>query len=114
MQPKSPKLLDDIRTAAAYILDKTRNKSLAEYTSDDILRPAVERHFEIIGEALNRLIRLDPNTAGKITDAPQIIAFRNVLIHGYDAIDDSRVWDAVQNSLPTLQDQVTELLNDMD
>ncbi len=54
----------------------------------------MERHFEIIGEALNRLAKLDPDTAGRITDAAQIIAFRNVLIHGYDAIDDSRVWDA--------------------
>ncbi len=113
MQPKTPKLLDDIRTAAAYILDKTRGKSLADYTSDDILRPAVERHFEIIGEALNRLTRLDPDTAQRITDAVLIIAFRNVLIHGYDAIDDSRVWDAVQHSLPTLHDQVTTLLADV-
>jgi len=43
------------------------------------------------------LTRLDLDTAGQITDAAQIIAFRNVLIHGYDAIDDSRVWDAVQH-----------------
>lgn len=110
MQPESPKLLEDIRTAAAFVLDKTRGKSLADYASDDVLRPAVERHFEIIGEALNRLTRRDPDTARQITDAPQIIAFRNVLIHGYDAIDHTRVWDAVQHSLPTLHDQVTSLL----
>jgi len=89
MQPESPKLLDDI------------------------LRPAVERHFEIIGEALNRLTRRDPDTAENIKDAAQIIAFRNILIHGYDAIDDSRVWDAIQHSLPTLYDQVTTLLGDV-
>jgi uncharacterized protein with HEPN domain len=72
----------------------------------------VERHFEIIGEALNRLNRIDPDTAAQITDAAQIIAFRNVLIHGYDAIDDSRVWDGIQHSLPALHSQVTELLKD--
>lgn len=114
MQPESPKLLEDIRTAVVYILDKTRGKSLTDYTSDDILRPAVERHFEIIGEALKRLARLDPDTAGTITDVAQIIAFRNVLIHGYDAIDDRRVWDAIQHSLPMLHEQVVTLLSDVD
>ncbi len=111
MLPESPKLLHDIRTAAAYVLEKTEGKSLEDYTTDDLLRPAVERHFEIIGEALNRLAKLDPATAGRITDAAQIIAFRNVLIHGYDAIDDSRVWDAIQHSLPALHSQVTTLLD---
>ncbi len=110
MLPESPKLLHDIRTAAAYVLDKTQGKSLEDYTSDDLLRPAVERHFEIIGEALNRLTRLDPDTGARITDAAQIIAFRNVLIHGYDAIDDSRVWDAIQHSLPALHNEVVALL----
>ena len=111
MLPETPKLLHDIRTAAAYVLDKTQGKSLEDYTSDDLLRPAVERHFEIIGEALSRLTRLDPDTAGQITDAAQIIAFRNVLIHGYDAIDDSRVWDAIQHSLPVLHAEVATLLD---
>lgn len=113
MQPESPKLLEDIRTAAAYILDKTQGKTMSDYISDDLLRPAVERYFEIIGEALNRLTRLDPETAETIKDAPQIIAFRNVLIHGYDAIDDRRVWDAIQNSLPTLHGQVITMLGDV-
>jgi len=113
MRPESPKLLEDIRAGAAYILDKTRNKTLSDDAGDDLLRPAVERHFEIIGEALNRLTRLDPETAGEIKDAAQIVAFRNVLIHGYGAIDDHRVWDAVPNSLPTLHDQVMTLLDDV-
>ena len=112
MQPESLKLLEDIRAAAAYILDKTRGKSQEDYVNDDLLRPAVERHFEIIGEALNRLTRLDADVAADIPDASQIIAFRNVLLHGYDAIDDTRVWDAVQHSLPTLHEKVLELLGD--
>ena len=94
MQPESPKLLEDIRVAAEYVLNKTQGSSLDAYLADDVLRPAVERHFEIIGEALNRLARRDPSTVARITDHAQIIAFRNVLIHGYDAIDHRRVWES--------------------
>ena len=85
MRPESPKLLEDIRAAAEYILRVTRGKTMADYLADELLRPAVERKFEIIGEALNRLVRHDPAVAQSIHDCAQIIAFRNVLIHGYDA-----------------------------
>ncbi len=112
MQPEAPKLLEDIRAAAAYILDKTGGKTLDQYLADDLLRPAVERHFEIIGEALNRLGKHDPASLEQIPDHVQIIAFRNILIHGYDAIDDRRVWDAVRSSLPALHRQVENMLKD--
>jgi uncharacterized protein with HEPN domain len=53
------------------------------------LRQAVERNFEIIGEAVGRLAKLDPDTSSRIGQYAQIIAFRNLLIHGYDLIDDA-------------------------
>lgn len=87
MQPRSLKLLEDIRDAAAFIRDVTRSRTLAEYGSDRLLRQAVERNFEIIGEAVKRLAQHDPATVARIGDYPQIIAFRNVLIHGYDLVD---------------------------
>ena len=110
MRPEAPKLLEDVRCAAAYILEKTNGKSLDDYLADDLLRPAVERNFEIIGEALNRLGRGDPQTLEQIPDHARIIAFRNILIHGYDAIDDRRVWDAIVNALPQLLRKVQGLL----
>jgi uncharacterized protein with HEPN domain len=110
MQPDSPKLLEDVRVAAEFILRVTRGKTLADYRANELLRPAVERHFEIIGEALNRLSKRDPQAAAQIPDHPQIIAFRNVLIHGYDVIDDRRVWDAIEHSLPSLHRQVRTML----
>jgi uncharacterized protein with HEPN domain len=110
MRPESLKLLEDVRAAAAYIVDHTRDKTLDDYLADDLLRPAVERHFEIIGEALVRLRKGDPDALLLIPEHVQIIAFRNVLIHGYDAIDHRRVWDAIQNSLPQLQQTVVSLL----
>jgi len=112
MQPDSPKLLEDIRAAGNYIVEKTCGRTFEEYVRDDLLRPAVERHFEIIGVAMHRLGRCDPAVLAGITDHAQIIAFRNVLIHGYDAIDQHRVWDAILHSLPVLLQQVEGLPKD--
>lgn len=73
----------------------TAGKTLADYSSDPLLRSAVERQFEIIGEALNRLVRMDARIAAQIAQHRQIVAFRNVLIHGYDAISDEVVWGII-------------------
>lgn len=75
-----------------------------------MLRSAVERQYEIIGEALNRLRRHDPVTAALISECDRIIAFRNVLAHGYDAVDDRISWDIVENKLPVLRDEVARLI----
>jgi uncharacterized protein with HEPN domain len=91
MQPETPKLLADIIDAAGFILDRTRGKTLDDYRLDRPIRQAVERNFEITGEAVNRLTRLDPSVAAQISSTARIIAFRNVLIHGYDLIDDKEV-----------------------
>ena len=112
MHPKAPKLLEDIRACAAYVLDVTRDLDLSSYFDNDTLRFAIERNFEIIGEALNRLSKVDPHTAQRIPDYLQIIAFRNVLIHGYDALNHNRVWQIVQENLPALHLQVLSLLHE--
>jgi len=106
--PKS--LLWDARDAATAIADMTAGKSFADFDSDIVLRSAVERQVEILGEALGRLARLDPMLAARIPDLRQIVAFRNVLIHGYALIDRARVWRAVQDDLPGLRATVDDLL----
>jgi uncharacterized protein with HEPN domain len=60
----------------------------------------VERQFEIIGEALNRLLKEAPDLANRVPDLARIVGFRNVLIHGYAVIDDGRVWEIVTTLLP--------------
>ena len=112
MRLESLVLLEDVRQAAELILQFTAGRNLQDYTSDPMLRSAVERQFEIIGEALNRLAKSDPPTASRISEYQQIVAFRNVLIHGYDVIDDRIVWEAVQDRLLTFYDQVQALLGE--
>jgi uncharacterized protein with HEPN domain len=110
MERKSPKLLEDIRDAVAFIREVTASKTLDDYRRDRLLRQAVERNFEIIGEAVTRLVKIDPATAAKIGAYQQIIAFRNVLIHGYDLIDEAQVWEVIGQNLPTLESEVSALL----
>jgi uncharacterized protein with HEPN domain len=104
--------LDDIRAAAAFIRQVTDGKTLEAYCADRLLRQAVERNFEIISEAVGRLARLDPDLAVRIGEHPQIIAFRNVLIHGYDLVDDAQVWQVITHDLPRLEQQAHELLRE--
>ena len=112
MQPKTPKLLDDIRDAVAFIRQVTHGKALDAYRAERMLRQAVERNFEVLGEAVNRLTHIDPETAARIGDHPQIIAFRNLLIHGYDLIDHAQVWGVITQDLPRLEQQVLQLLGE--
>jgi len=110
MERKSPKLLEDIRDAAAFVRQAVENKNLDDYRRDRLLRQAVERNFEIIGEAVGRLAKVDPATAARIGQHAQIISFRNLLIHGYDLIDETQVWEVIRLNLPTLEAEVTAML----
>jgi uncharacterized protein with HEPN domain len=110
MHARSPKLLEDIRDSAAFVCEVTQGRTLAQYSADRLLRQAVERNFEIIGEAVRRLAQVDPDSAERIAQYPQIIAFRNILIHGYDLVDHALVWSTVQTQLPALLRDVQALL----
>jgi uncharacterized protein with HEPN domain len=112
MRPESRKLLVDMRDAAKKIAAFSRNTSQEDYLADDELRWAVERGFEIIGEAMAQLWKIDRPLATKISDHRKIISFRNLLIHGYSQINNKRTWAIVQHSLPTLQRELRELLGE--
>ena len=110
MWPKTPKLLEDIRDAAAFIREVVRGRTLDDYQRDRLLRQAIERNFEIVGEAIHRLTQHDPDTAARITKHRRIIDFRNVLIHGYDLIDYRVVWSTIDEEVPVLLAEVEALL----
>jgi uncharacterized protein with HEPN domain len=114
MHPDADKLLWDAHQAAERVTRFTVNKSIAEYETDDFLRSAVERQFEIIGEALNQLSRIDSAAAATIEALPRIIAFRNVLIHGYASVDNRIVWGVIEGSLPSLRAALGRLLREQE
>jgi uncharacterized protein with HEPN domain len=110
--PREPKAyLYDMRQAAALIAEFTNGLDLDAYVADAMVRSAVERQFEIIGEALGQLAKLDPETAGQISEHRRIIAFRNILVHGYAGVDDLLVWDMVSTRLADLRREVEGLLS---
>ena len=110
MQRDPKSLLWDARAAADVIATITASKSFADFDQDIILRSAVERQFEVVGEALAQLARLDAAMAAKVPDLREIVAFRNVLIHGYAVIDRARVWRVVEENLPQLRSALAALL----
>lgn len=99
MQRRSPALLWDVATAARRIQMFVADKSWDDYSNDLLLRSAVERQFEIAGEALNALRRIDPATAARVPGAHRIIGMRNILIHGYAQVNDLTVWRAATTKL---------------
>ena len=110
MRLESKKYLFDIKQSADLLLQFSHGKTFADFTADPLLRSAIERQFEIIGEALNQLSRIDADTVAAISEHRRIIAFRNILIHGYAEIDHRLVWGILEGKLPYLHRQVEELL----
>lgn len=100
---RDPRLfLHEMHAACENLLKFLSEKTFEQYVEDVILRSAVERQFEILGEALNYLRSLRPELAAAIPEHRKIIKFRNVLIHGYFAIKHEVVWSTVQNDIPPL------------
>jgi uncharacterized protein with HEPN domain len=79
-----------------------------------MLRSAVERQLEIVGEALAQLARTDAAVASQIGEYQRIIAFRNILIHGYAEIDHRIVWSVLERKLPVVLSEASNLLGDED
>ena len=109
---EAKKYLYDIAEAAKHIAQFTAGRTYEEYHADPMLRSAVERQFEIIGEALNQRLQRESDLQKKISDAPLIIAFRNRLIHGYATVSDEVVWGVVKGYLPVLSGEVQALLTE--
>ena len=112
MRLEARKRLHDIRRAVELLTEFTADKTLRDYERDAMLRAAVEREFEITGEAMARLAEHDADVAACISEHRRIIAFRNMLIHGYASVDDRLVWDVVEAKLPVLRREVEALLGE--
>ena len=106
-------LLADIDRAGADIARFTEGMDGDAYAGDALTQAAVERKFEIVGEALNRLHQSHPELAERIPRLRRTIDFRNLLIHGYASVRPERVWDYAENHLPELRRIVQALLAEL-
>jgi len=113
LQREIRKYLWDIQQAAGLVEQFTAGRSFDDYLADIMFRSAVERQFEIIGEAMTQLAKRDPAVATRITDYRDVISFRNILIHGYAVINHRTVWSVVETGLPQLQREIDSLLNEL-
>lgn len=96
----------DALRAALRIQRFVRGADESRYAADVQMHSAVERQFTIIGEALSQLRKFAPERLMTIHEAPRIIGFRNVLIHGYAEVDHSEVWSFILQKLPVLIDDL--------
>jgi uncharacterized protein with HEPN domain len=85
-------------------------RTLAEYLADDLCQSAVERQLEIAGDALGQLRKLDAALFARIPEGDLIVAFRNVLAHGYASLDHRRVYDIAATRVTKLQAVLEQLL----
>jgi len=112
MNEKVLKCLYDIKFAIdeidSFFVDN--RKSYESYKNDVLLRRAIERNLEIIGEAMSRIMKEDPKF--RIENARRIIGLRNQIIHGYDSVSDENIWGIIVNHLPSLKAEVENLIKE--
>jgi uncharacterized protein with HEPN domain len=110
MQREILKCLFDIQISINSIYDYLGDKrDFNVYKSNKLLRRGIERELEIIGEATNRILKIDSKI--EISDSRRIVDLRNWVIHAYDKIDDVVIWGIISRDIPKLKVQVDKLLD---
>ncbi|MBS1640586.1 MAG: DUF86 domain-containing protein [Bacteroidetes bacterium] len=105
------KLLLDIKNSILSIDEHLENRRIfSEYSNNKTKRRAIERELEIIGEAMNRLLKLNDKISLSYTR--MIVDLRNRIIHTYDAIDETIIWKIIMKDIPILQNEIELLLNE--
>lgn len=110
MNEKVLKCLYDIKIAIdeIYLFFETGPKDLDGYKTNFLFKRAIERNLEIIGEAINRILKDEPDFP--IDNARRIIGLRNQIIHGYDSVSDENIWDILIAHLPKLKSQIEKMI----
>lgn len=111
MKREIKKHLYDIKVSIDSIYDYLgESRSFHDYKANKLLRRAIEREIEIIGEATNRIMKEDSEFS--LNSARQIIDTRNWVIHGYDKVDDAIMWGIIVNHLPKLRSEIEQYLSE--
>ncbi|HUR28963.1 MAG TPA: HepT-like ribonuclease domain-containing protein [Planctomycetota bacterium] len=100
----------DIVEACRCIEEETASVEMRQFSTDRVLRAAIERWFTIVGEAGARLAKLEPAFERELPDLRRAIGFRNVIMHQYDELDFVIVWQATREDVPRLRSQAERLL----
>jgi len=111
MRPDAGAHLWDAAEAARLVDEFARSTSEADFASDLIIRSAIERQLELLGEALKRLRSVDADTTARVPGLDKIVGMRNILAHEYGDIDYEIVWRAATISIPALIPILNELVN---
>jgi uncharacterized protein with HEPN domain len=111
MNERLLKYLYDIKLAIeeTEIFFENKPKIFQEYKKNILLKRGIERNLEIIGEAMNRILVIDPDFP--IENARRIVSLRNQIIHGYDSVSDENIWAIIINHIPKLQLEINNLIN---
>jgi uncharacterized protein with HEPN domain len=111
MQPKVLKYILDIQSIIEEIeaIKTKANNNFISFKSDIILQRAIERDLEIIGEAIRKIIEIDPSIS--ISSAKNIIGLRNIISHAYDSVEPEMIWGIIQNNIPLLAEEIEEIRN---
>ena len=112
MDERILKWLYDIKIAIDEIdgYFENQEKDFFQYRKNTMLKRAIERDLEIIGEAINRILKRDKTLENQISNAKAIIGLRNQVIHAYDNISDENIWSILINHLPKLSSEITNLI----
>jgi uncharacterized protein with HEPN domain len=103
------RLLDALEACHA-IRDFVAGRTFTDYERNLMLRSAVERQFEIIGEALNQAEIEQSELETLIPDLRRIVGLRNRIIHGYDSVDDQLLWQVIHTHVLSLARRLEQLL----
>ena len=101
-------ILNSINEIESYFVETP--KMFEIYQNDLKTKRAIERNIEIIGEAMNRILK--ENSGIEISNSRKIVDVRNRIIHGYDSVSDDVIWGIVIKNLPVLKTEVSHLLNE--
>lgn len=109
MQPEVLKYLFDIQTSILSIREFVgSNQTFNDFDQNKLLKRGVERELEIIGEAVNRILKIYPHF--EISNARKIVNLRNWVIHSYDNVDAIIIWVILTRDLPILEKEVHQLV----
>ena len=113
MPPRPDVFVETALLALRRVAKFMGSRSLIDYLADELCQSAVERQLEIAGDALGQLRKLDAALLGKIPNGDLVVAFRNVLAHGYATLDHRRVYEIASSRAGELLKTLETLLSQM-